>query len=206
MNRKIVFGIGILGVTLFAFASIIGGFQFESYDPLSQLISETYAINTPYGKALRYFCYIPSGLLLTLFAFLGLKAFLKSNLIKFGFWGLGIFYGLATVIVGIFPCDKGCNKELIDPSISQLVHNLTGLLTYIFVPPSIIAIGIGLRKLNANPGLSTVAILCGLICMLFIGIWFSDPLTVYAGLYQRIIEGTFIIWIIVCSFSIKNSK
>ncbi|KAB2878178.1 DUF998 domain-containing protein [bacterium] len=206
MNGNTVFWIGILGVTLFSVASVIGGFQFDDYNPLSQYISETYAIDTPYGKALRYFGYIPSGLLLTIFAFLGLREFPKSNLIKIGFWGLGIFYGLATIIVGIFPCDKGCNKELIDPSISQLIHNLTGLLTYIFVPLSIIAIGIGLRQLKTHFGLSKIAVFCGLNCILFIGILLSNPLTEYAGLYQRIIEGTFIIWIIACSFFIKNSN
>jgi hypothetical protein len=206
MNGKTIFWIGILGVTLFSVASIIGGFQFDDYNPLSQYISETYAIDTPYGKALRYFGYIPSGLLLTIFAFLGLREFPKSNLIKIGFWGLGIFYGLATIIVGIFPCDKGCNKELIDPSISQLIHNLTGLMTYIIVPLSIIAIGIGLRQLKTHYGLSKIAIFCGLNCILFIGILLSDPLTEYAGLYQRLIEGTFIIWIIACSLFIKSSN
>lgn len=206
MNRKTIFSTGIIGVTLFSVASILGGFQFDDYNHLSQYISETYAIDTPYGQALRYFGYIPSGLLLTIFAFSGYKKFPQSNLIKIGFYGLGVFYGLATTIVGIFPCDKGCNKELIDPSISQLIHNLTGFLTYIFVPLSIIAIGIGLRQLNAHLGLSKIALFCGLNCILFIGILLSDPLTEYVGLYQRIIEGTFIIWIIVCSVFINNNN
>jgi len=34
----------------------------------------------------------------------------------------------------------------------------------------------------------------------------TDPLAKYVGLYQRIIEGTFIIWIITCSFFIKSSN
>jgi len=206
MNGKTIFVIGILGVTLFSIASIIGGFQFDNYNPLSQYISETYAIDTPYGKTLRFFGYIPSGILLTIFAFFGLKKFPKSNLIKWGFSGIGVFYGIATVIAGIFPCDKGCNKELIDPSVSQLIHNMTGILTYIFVPLSIIAIGVGLRKLKTNINLSRISIYCGLNCIVFIVILLSDPLTQYAGLYQRIIEGTFIIWIIACSFFIKNSN
>jgi hypothetical protein len=205
MNRKTIFWIGILGVIFFSVASILGGFQFDDYNLLSQYISETYAIDTPYGKALRYFGYIPSGLLLTMFAFFGLKKFPKSNLIKLGFLGLGIFYGVATIIVGIFPCDTGCNKELTDPSISQLIHTLTGLLTYLFVPLSIIAIGFGLRQLKTHLGLSRIAIFCGLNCIVFIGILLSDPLTKYAGLYQRMIEGTFIVWIIACSFFIKNN-
>ena len=206
MNERVIFWTGIIGVILFSAASILGGFQFDNYNPLSQYISETYAIGTPYGQALRYFGYIPSGLLLTIFAFLGFREFPKSNLIKIGFLGIGIFYGIATIIVGIFPCDKGRNKELIDPSISQLIHNLTGLLTYIFVPFSILAIGIGLRQMKTHLGLSKVAIICGLNSILFTGILLSDPLTEFAGLYQRIIEGTFIILIITCSFFIKNNK
>lgn len=206
MNKQVIFLIGIIGVTLFSAASILGGFQFDNYNPLSQYISETYAIDTPYGQTLRYFGYIPSGIFLTIFAFSALRIFPKSSLIKTGFWGLGIFYGIATIIVGIFPCDKGCNRELVDPSISQLIHNLTGLLTYIFVPLSIIAIGLGLRQLKTQHGLSRIAILCGLNCVVFIGLLLTDPLSKYAGLYQRIIEGTFMIWIIVCSLFIKKSN
>lgn len=206
MNEKVVFWTGITGVTLFLVASILGGFQFDNYNPLSQYISETYSVDTPYGRLLRYFGYIPSGLFLTVFAFSAMKTFPKTSLVKVGFLGLGIFYGVATVIVGIFPCDKGCNKEFVDPSISQLIHNVTGLLTYIFVPLSIIAIGIGLRHYKKQNKLSTIAILCGLNCMVFIGLLLTDPLAKYVGLYQRIVEGTFIIWVVVCSFFIKNSN
>jgi hypothetical membrane protein len=206
MSNKLVFWTGILGVTFFSVASFLGGFQFENYSPISQYISETMAVDTPYGKVLRFFGYIPSGILLTIFSFAGLKKFPKSNLIKIGFWGLGLFYGIATIVVGLFPCDKGCNKELVDPSVSQIIHNLTGLLTYIFVPISIIIIGIGLRQSKKYNELSKIAIICGLICILFIGLLLSNPLTNYAGLFQRIIEGTFIIWIIACSMFIKRSN
>ncbi|MHC1703949.1 MAG: DUF998 domain-containing protein [Tenuifilaceae bacterium] len=206
MSERTIFWTGILGVTLFGVASIIGGFQLNDYNPMSQYISETMAVDTPYGKALRYFGYIPSGILLTIFAFSAFKNFPNSNLTKVGFWGLGIFYGVATIIVGIFPCDKGCNKELIDPSTSQIIHNLTGLLTYIFVPISIIIIGISIRQLQNYKRLSKIAIICGLNCFVFISLLLTDPLTKYAGLYQRIIEGTFIIFIIACSIYIKNSK
>lgn len=205
MSNKLLFFIGILGVTFFGVASFLGGFQFDDYDPVSQYISETMAVGTPYGKTLRFFGYIPSGILLTIFAFVGFKKFPKSNLTKIGFWGLGIFYGIATIVVGIFPCDIGCNKELVDPSISQIIHNLTGLLTYIFVPISIIIIGVGLGKSKKYSGLSKIGITCGVICIVFIGLLFSDPLTSYAGLYQRIIEGIFILWIIACSIFIKRS-
>ena len=204
MSNKLLFLIGILGVTLFGVASFLGGFQFDDYDPISQYISETMAVDAPYGEILRFFGYIPSGILLAIFSFVGFKKFPKSNLTKIGFWGLGIFYGIATIIVGIFPCDKGCNKEFVDPSISQIIHNLTGLLTYIFVPISIIIISVGLNKSKNYNELSKIGIICGLISIMFIGLLLSEDFTNYVGLFQRIIEGLFIIWIVACSIYIKR--
>lgn len=206
MSGKAVFWIGILGVSLFAVASILGGFQFENYSPVSQYISETYAIDTPYGKSLRYFGYIPSGILLMLFAFSGMKKFPKSKLIRLGFLGVAFFYGLATILTGIFPCDSGCNKELTDPSISQLIHNLTGFLTYTFVPLSLLSIGIGLRQLKSFDKLSRFSIFCGINSLVFAGVFMTNPLSEYAGLYQRILEGTFIAWIVASALFIKNGS
>ena len=206
MSSKLVFWLGILGVTFFVLASFLGGFLFENYNPISQLISESMAVDTPYGKALRFFGYIPSGILLTLFSFASIKKFPKSKLTKIGFFGIGVFYGIATIVVGLFPCDKGCNKEFIDPSFSQIIHILTGLLTYIFVPVSIILIGIGLRKQDSHHKLSKIALFCGFICIVFVGLFLSNAAPNYAGLLQRIIEGTFIIWIISCSLFIKKES
>uniref|UniRef100_UPI00404B8FCC DUF998 domain-containing protein n=1 Tax=Fulvivirga sp. TaxID=1931237 RepID=UPI00404B8FCC len=204
MSKNIIFWSGIAGVTLFVVSAILGGLQINDYSHISQYISESYAIDTPYGKALRFLAYFPCGLLLTFFAFSAPPKFPKSNLIKVGFLGIGIFYGLATVIVSVFPCDSGCNKEFIDPSISQIIHNLTGLLTYIFVPASIIAIGLGLQKLKAHNSFVRFSFFFGLFCFIFIGILLSNPNSNYTGLLQRIIEGSFIIWVVRCAFLIRG--
>ncbi len=206
MSNKFTFFIGILGVSLFVISSIMGGILIENYSITSQYISETYAIDTEYGKILRTFGYIPSGILLTIFCFHGYKYFQPSKLTKIGFYGMGIFYGLATVIVGIFPCDSGCNKDFIDPSISQIIHNLTGVLTYIFVPISIILIGIGLKQLKNYNRLSIQAITYGIISILFIYLLISDSNPGYIGLYQRVVETLFIIWIITCAIAIKKQN
>lgn len=171
MNNKITSLIGILGVSLFVVSSIIGGFLIEDYNILSQYISESYAIDTEYGKILRTFGYIPSGILIALFCFLGVRYFQPSKLLKTGFYGIGIFYGLATVVVGIFPCDSGCNKELINPSSSQLIHNFVGLLTYLFVPVFMILIGFGLKKTPNNKTFSLQSIAFGVISILLIYIY-----------------------------------
>ena len=66
-------------------------------------------------------------------------------------------------------------------------------------------IGVGLLQSKKHDGLSKLASIYGLICIFFIDLLFANPLTNYTGLYQRIIEGTFILWIITCSIFIKKS-
>ena len=206
MSNNSIFFIGVLGVSLLAASFILGGLLIENYDIVSQFISESYAIDTEYGVLLRIFGYIPSGILITLFCFLAVKYFQPTILIKIGFYGIGIFYGLATLVTGIFPCDSGCNKELIDPSFSQLTHNVAALLMYLFVPINIIIIGIGLKRLANYNRLSIIAITSGIISILFVYLLFSDITSEFLGLYQRIIESVFIIWILTCAFTIKNQN
>ena len=206
MSNKLTFFIGILGVGLFVVAAIVGGFLIENYSITSQYISESYAIDTEYGMALRTYGYIPSGMLLAIFAFVASKKLTQSKLTKIGFYVLAVFYGMATILVGLFPCDSGCNKQFIDPSVSQVIHNLTGFLTYIFVPLSIILIGIGLQKAPIYKRLSKQGITYGILSALFVFLLFSNPNSTYIGLYQRVIESVFVIWIITCAIAIKNIK
>ena len=206
MSNKSIFFIGVLGVSLLAASFILGGLLIENYDIVSQFISESYAIDTEYGLLLRIFGYIPSSILITLFCFLAVKYFQPTILIKIGFYGIGIFYGLATLVTGIFPCDSGCNKELINPSFSQLTHNFAALLMYVFVPINIIITGIGLKRLANYNRLSIIAITSGIISILFVYLLFSDITSEFLGLYQRIIESVFIIWILTCAFTIKNQN
>ena len=206
MSNKSIFFIGVLGVSLLAASFILGGLLIENYDIVSQFISESYAIDTEYGLLLRIFGDIPSSILITLFCFLAVKYFQPTILIKIGFYGIGIFYGVASLVTGIFPCDSGCNKELINPSFSQLTHNFAALLMYVFVPINIIITGIGLKRLANYNRLSIIAITSGIISILFVYLLFSDITSEFLGLYQRIIESVFIIWILTCAFTIKNQN
>lgn len=179
---------GFLGVLFFLSSAILGGLQFSEYSHISQLISESYAIGTTYGLQLRYLGFLPSGIFIAAFAFYAASVLPKSTFSKLGFTGLGLFYGIATIMVSLFPCDKGCNKEFIDPSLSQLIHNLTGLFTYIIVPISLLILGIAAKKWANGKYLAYTGIVCGLTAILFVGILSSDLHSKVAGLYQRIIE------------------
>ena len=145
---------------------------------------------------------IPSGIIITLFYFMGEK-YLEPNLIvKIGLYGIGLFYGLGTTVTGIFPCDTGCNKELVNISLSQIIHNIAALLMYLFVPFFIILIGLTIRK--TRHWFSIQSVILGLFSSIFVYLFGSDLLGKYVGLYQRIIEIIFALWIFLCSVEIKK--
>ena len=204
MNKTITFWLGILGALFFITPSVLGGLQFENYSHISQFISESYAFGTPYGIYMRFFGFIPSGILITVFSFSCWKLLPKSSVLKMGLFGFGVFYGIGTIMVGLFPCDEGCNKELINPSVSQLIHNLFGGLTYLIVPACLILIGFSSRKWSGSTSFSTLSIICGTIALMFSMLLLSDPDGNYIGLFQRITEGSILFWLINFAFYIKN--
>ena len=203
INHK-TFQYGILGASFFMVTTILAGFQFENYSHCSQLISESYAIDSPYGIYLRIFGFIPSGLFIFLFSIHASRIFNASKKVKLGLSLFGIFYGLATVLVSIFPCDAGCNKELIDPSTSQLIHNTTGLFTYLIVPVSILLIGSGLKTEKKYGYLSKLSLTFGMLSFLFVVIFFGALSSPFIGLIQRVTEGTILLWMIL--FAIETKK
>ena len=198
MNKKITFLIGITGVSLLFSTFILGGLLIENYDIFSQYISESYAIDTKYGIYLRFFGYVPAGVMITLFCFLGLNYFQPNTLLKIGFYGIGIFYGLGTIVTGIFPCDSGCNRELIDPSFSQIAHNFSALIMYLLTPLFIILIGLGLKK-STYMSFSIQCLVLGVISSFFVFILGSDLSSEYIGIYQRTIEFLFVLWVVLCA-------
>jgi predicted permease len=141
--------------------------------------------------------YLPS------FSFSQKKHFPKHQIITIGFYGLVLFYGLSTIIVGTFPCDHGCNPEFTNPSTAQIIHNLFGFLTYLTVPCCILLLGVGLRKTN-HSRLSNHGIFLGSLSSLFVLYLFLNPLTHFIGMYQRIIESIFLLWIISCATTLKK--
>ncbi|WP_222942384.1 DUF998 domain-containing protein [Arenibacter arenosicollis] len=197
--KHVIFWSGLGGVIFFVAASVIGGLLLEAYSHNRQLISESYAKGTEYGPILRWGAIIPSGSLMSVFAFLSPMVLPKSLLVKLGFWGLGLFYGMATIVVGIFPCDAGCNPELIDPSTSQIIHNFSGGLTYLTVPFCILAVGLGsknfLRRLSA---------IFGLMSIVFMWLLLGNLNSSYLGLFQRLLEGSILVWICYVSIFIKK--
>jgi hypothetical protein len=204
MMKNVIFYSGVLGVLFFVVATVLGGLQFENYSHVQQFISESYATGTPYGPQLRYGLYIPSGILMALFAFLAPSVLQQSRVVKWSCYGIGVFYGLATVVVSLFPCDAGCNGGPETMSMSQLIHNATGALTYLFVPICIGAIGISSVKWSKSQSFYKVSLFCAMTAFCLMLVLAQNPLGTYVGLQQRIIEGSILFWIGYTAFYIKK--
>ena len=204
MNNKTVSNLGFIGISLLLFTLIFGGQLIENYDITNQFISESYAIDTKYGVFLRILGYIPSGIIIALFCFLGEKYLDTILFVKIGFYGIGIFYGLGTIITAIFPCDSGCNTEMLNPSFAQIIHNLSALIMYLFVPFFIISFGLAIKKTRYL--FSIQSIILGLFSLILIYLFSSNLTSEFKGLYQRAIEMLFIIWTILSSIEINKAS
>jgi uncharacterized protein DUF998 len=188
---------GILGVASSILAAALGGLQFSDYSHVSQYLSEAYAAGTPYGHLLRYFLLVPSGALIMVFGLLLGREFRHSRLLWLGFLGIAMFYGLSMAVGSVFPCDAGCNRELETPSWSHVIHLTSGALTHAFVPGSLLMIAFAARKQtggNIIAGATFMAAAVCAVCNTFLAI---DPLSPFAGLFQRGFEGSILCWIAI---------
>lgn len=190
---------GMIGVALFAAATVVGGLQFEHYSHVSQFISETYGTGAPWGHDLRLFGFIPSGMALLLFALLALSVLPRSTGATVGLVGLGVFYGLGTVVCSIFICDQGCGRNGEMVTASQVVHNIMGFLTYLIVPPCLVLIGLAARAWPDGLVVSRAGLLCGALAFLLFMLFVADPGSSFVGLIQRVLEGAVLLWVLLCS-------
>ncbi len=201
MIKHIAFWSGLIGTSLFVLTSIVGGLQFEGYSFISQYISESYATGVPNATYLRKL-FISSGALLTLFGFFAPYALRTSKSIKINFFLFAVFYGIGTVVTSIFPCDFGCPSEG-EVSLSQMIHNSSGFLTYVIVPFCLIVIGVASKKLE-YPKLSKISLFCGILALSFVVILFGNPKGQFIGLFQRIIEACILFWVVYFPFFIRR--
>jgi hypothetical protein len=206
MIQSKAFWAGILAVLLFVSTTIMGGFLHPGYNHTSQFISELYAVDAPNADMLRYYGYIPGGILFFLFSILSISETPKSFLKTLGFVGVGFGYGIGTVICGFFTCDTGCNPQFINPSLSQMIHNLMGFVTYSIVPVSIFLIAIASRKWANSLAFSNISFILALLSFIFVGLLNADLQSPYKGLIQRIIEGSILLWITACSLYLAKKR
>ncbi|QCX01294.1 DUF998 domain-containing protein [Aggregatimonas sangjinii] len=204
MKKMIVSSLGILGALLFIVSSILGGLWIEGYSFVHQYISESFATGVPDAEYLRYL-YMASGASLLLFGCTAPSYFPKSKGIVVGFFTFALLYGFGNIVVALFPCDFGCPTDIETASLAQFVHNTSALLTYSLVPFCLLGIGFSAKKGNVRPGFVKMATGCGILALIFVVVLFGNPQGRFVGLFQRVIEGSILFWVIYTSLYISKT-
>lgn len=195
---------GIIGCIIFIVTTIIGGYLYPNYSHISNLISEAYAVDATYNYQLRYFGYVPSAIFTGIFMIYFNANTPKSSLKTFACFSILISYSVATIICAIFNCDAGCNPEFINPSLSQIIHNLSGFITYVVMPFAMLLIGLEFKKFGDLDFYKKCLVLF-VISFVFFCVLMNNHKSDYIGLIQRVIETTFILWFIFARNALKKS-
>jgi hypothetical protein len=200
LQRRLLTGwSGISGTACLVLASALGSWQFPEFDHASSYLSEVFAEGTPYGRPLRYVLMAPGGLLIVLLAFLSIKEVPRSVLSLIGFSCLAL-YGMECVLSNLFfPCDAGCNRGGGTPSLSQSIHEASGMIGLVAATQGLLMIGISARKWTDGRFVSLSAIVAGMTGIIVGHVLLADPYSTFAGLFQRIIEGSIVAWIVMFS-------
>ncbi|MCA1798267.1 MAG: DUF998 domain-containing protein [Xanthomonadaceae bacterium] len=93
----------------------------------------------------------------------------------------------------MFPCDFGCRPT--EPSVSQMLHNLFGLIGYALAPVTLFLLGLGARHWPGGLALSWLGRIAA-VSALF-GLLLLE--SAYSGIAQRVLEASVLTWVVACA-------
>lgn len=189
---------GIAGAAVVLLFTVIGGAAFPGYSHARQYISELGAWGAPHGDLVTYAGFLPAGILLVVFAISAHRALPRSRWTALAMLGIGVFaFGYLTSVP--FRCDYGCRPE--EPSTSQILHNLGGLIGYLSGPLALLVVAVQASRWPRARFLQWFSGVAGVVSL--IAISGLDPEFAYAGVSQRIIESCVLGWIVACSLYLR---
>ena len=140
---------GVLAALMSAFVIFIAGYYQGEFSHAKSFVSELNQSGSLYASTIGYLGFVPLGLV-TLFFILGLKQTLgKTKRVTIALFFL-CFSALDWLVTAFFPCDAGCPVTG-DISVSQSIHNLSGLFSTILVPVGIFLLISPLKKMKFHP-------------------------------------------------------
>ncbi|WP_448197226.1 DUF998 domain-containing protein [Pseudomonas putida] len=101
---------------------------YPGYDHLQQAMSQLGAVGAPTQRWSPLLNNFPLAVLFTLFAW-GLARRWRGSKLALASAALVLLHGLGSLGTGFFPCDQGCAPA--QPSLSQQLHNVSGLLMFL---------------------------------------------------------------------------
>jgi hypothetical protein len=175
------------------FMVLIAGSLTPEYSHVSQYISELGAQGAPHEWSVRFFGFLPAGVLLLGFCFFAYRALPRSRITALGLLGLGVF-AAGYLVAAAFPCDPGCRPRI--PSTSQIVHNAGGFIGYLLAPAFVLALARAAHSWPQAKWLARVGY--GAAGLALIGMLSLSPSSPAAGLSQRLLEASVLGWTALC--------
>ena len=188
-----------LGFISLLLLTLLGGATFAGYSHLSQFISELGATGAPREHLIRFAGFLPTGVFMCLFAAGAFVALPRSPVKALALVGV-VLYAMGYVAAAFFPCDPGCRPP--QPSLSQVIHNLVGLVGYLLAPLFLLAFGVAARRWPGGGFLAVASFVCAAFTL--VGMLTLSPQSSYAGVSQRVIETSVWVWVIICAWYIRS--
>lgn len=199
MIRTIAFWSAVIGYLLLVIMIVAGGAATPGYSHVADFISELGATGAPQARLVNWAGFLPIGICITTFAVAGAFVAPRGGLRYAGFFCL-VLFALGYIGAAFYPCDVGCRSAV--PSVSQMMHNLTGLVSYLGAPIGLILLGVSAKRWPGAAWLSPLAFVCAAISgVAFIVMLAETPV---GGLVQRVLEAAVAIWILACAFAIRR--
>jgi hypothetical membrane protein len=184
---------GWIGVIAMLLMIVVAGARTPGYSHVSQFISELGARGAPNEWGVRLAGFLPSGLFLLAFCGCAFVVLPRTRATALGLLGLAI-YAAGYVVAAAFPCDLGCQPE--EPSASQLIHNVGGLIGYFLAPGFLLVLALAARSWP-DAGRLVVAgyAASGAALVALLSLSPSSPVV---GLSQRLMEFAVLAWVLLC--------
>jgi hypothetical protein len=180
---------------------VLGGLATPGYQHASQFISELGARGAPTEWAVRWLGFAPAGLLLLAFCGWAWAAAPRSASASWGFAGLAVF-AAGYLVAAVFPCDPGCRPQ--QPSVSQAVHNLGGLLGYLLAPLALFLLARAAGRWPPAGRLAAAGHVAAGLALL--GVLTLSPDSPLVGLSQRLLELSVLGWASACGVYLARSE
>lgn len=134
----------------------------------------------------------PLALLFALFAWGLARRWRQSRLAQLSAL-LILLHGVGSLGTGWFACDAGCAP--VTPSLSQQLHNLSGLLMFLSLTLAcVLWIGLG-QRLSRSRGLAWWSLLCAVLAVVTVLLMARAAESGQLfGLYQRLNYGVSLLW------------
>jgi hypothetical membrane protein len=184
---RILLGLGLL-IPLWLFAGVaLTSLGYPGYSHIDQAMSVLGAVGAPTHGYSAWVNNFPLGVLFVLFAIGLIRNFAGSRLALFSAV-LVLLHGLASFAAGYFSCDQGCAPA--QPSTSQQVHNLAGLIMFVTLALAIVLWSFLGKRLLASPGFGRFL---AVVTVAMMSKAFAEGHGF--GLYQRLNYGVCVVWI-----------